>query len=206
MTKGEMSLDGSVKFFSEFQELLERMKNDKLFLITLESIVHNIATARSRGGRVFVLGIGGSAATASHFINDLRKACEVECYAPTDNVSELTARTNDESFDVFYEKWLTVSNLQRKDVVFILSVSGGNKETGNSLSLCNAIDLASERIKMIVGIVGKKESYLKKKGLYVLEVPIVNDKMITPYSEAMQSVILHYIISHSSLQMNSIII
>lgn len=166
----------------------------------IENIVEDLKTLRMDFGRLFVLGIGGSAGNASHMVNDLRKLCGIEAYAPTDNVSELTARTNDEGFNTIFEEYLKGSNFSHHDAIFILSVGGGNKDKNVSVALCNAIDFVKSRHGTIYGIVGKDDGYAKEMGDYVVTIPVIENKRITPHSEAFQSVIWHCIVSHPSLQ------
>lgn len=170
---------------------------------TIESLVEDLYYLRKHNGRLFVLGIGGSAGNASHMVNDLRKLCEIEAYAPTDNASELTARTNDEGFNTIFEEYLKVSNFSHNDAIFILSVGGGNKDKNISIALCNAIDYVKQRSGLIYGVVGREDGYAKELGDIVISVPLTDAKRITPHSEAFQAVIWHCIVSHPKLQINS---
>ena len=155
-----------------------------------------MAEVREAGGRVFFLGVGGSAGNASHAVNDFRKIAKIECYAPTDNVSELTARTNDEGWATVFVEWLRTSKLRSEDALFILSVGGGDKERNISANLVSAIDLATERGAKVLGIVGRSEGYTAQHGTAVVVIPIVNDAHITPHSEAFQAVVWHCLVSH----------
>lgn len=161
----------------------------------VDEIAQALADVRAAGGRVFFLGVGGSAGNASHAVNDFRKIAKIECYAPTDNVSELTARTNDEGWATVFVEWLRTSKLRAEDALFILSVGGGDKERNISANLISAIDLAKERGAKVLGIVGKSEGYTAKNGLTVV-IPIVNEAHITPHSEAFQAVVWHCLVSH----------
>ena len=169
----------------------------------IESLVNALVSLRENGGRLFLLGVGGSAANCSHAVNDFRKLCGIETYAPTDNVSELTARINDEGWDGALAGWLIGSRLETKDAIFILSVGGGNMEKQVSVNLIKAIDLAKERKAKVFGIVGRDGGYTKKVGDVVVLVPVVDDKLVTPHSEAFQTVVWHCLVSHPSLQIQA---
>lgn len=185
----------SVQYMEEVIEIAKSINNDEI-----EEIVTELDYLRKDQGRLFVLGVGGSAGNASHMVNDLRKLCGVEAYAPTDNVSEITARTNDEGFSTIFEEYLKVSNFSHKDAIFILSVGGGNKDKNVSVALCNAIDYVKRQNGLIYGIVGRQDGYAKELGDTVIVVPLTEEKRITPHSEAFQSVIWHCIVSHPKLQ------
>jgi D-sedoheptulose 7-phosphate isomerase len=165
----------------------------------VEAIVARLAELRDGQGRVFMLGVGGSAANASHAVNDFRKLCAIETYTPADNVSELTARTNDEGWETTFEAWLRTSNLCARDAIFVLSVGGGDAERGVSVNLIRAIDLAKERGAAILGIVGRDGGHTARVGDAVAIVPTVDPALVTPISESFQSVILHGIVSHPLL-------
>lgn len=168
----------------------------------IKKLIDSLVEIREKNGRLFVLGVGGSAANASHAVNDFRKLANLETYAPTDNVSELTARTNDEGWETVFSKWLEVSKLNTTDGLLIFSVGGGSIEKQISVNLCNAIDLARERGTKIFGIVGREGSYTEKHADCCIVVPIVDPEMVTPHSEAIQSVIWHLMVSHPSLKNN----
>lgn len=172
----------------------------KLDVTSIENMVDVLLTTRENGGRLFMLGVGGSAANASHAVNDFRKITHIETYAPTDNVSELTARTNDEGWDTVFAEWLKTSKLNEKDTVFILSVGGGNVEKNISPNLVKALQLAKERNSKIIGIVGRDGGYTAKVGDAVVIIPTVNDANITPHSEAFQAVVWHLMVSHPKLK------
>lgn len=176
---------------------------DGIDLDAIERMATALDQVRTAGGRLFFLGVGGSAANCSHAVNDFRKLCGIETYAPTDNVSELTARINDEGWEGALAAWLTVSKLNARDAVFILSVGGGNRERGVSVNLINAIDLALERGAAVLGIVGRDGGYTKEKATVAVVVPTVNDKLVTPHSEAFQAVVWHCLVSHPLLQIQS---
>ena len=168
------------------------------------NIIESMATAlvelRSRDGRLFVLGVGGSAANASHAVNDFRKLCDIQSYAPTDNVSELTARTNDNGWESVFKDWLITSRLCEKDALLVLSVGGGDTEHNISVNLVRALEEAKARKSMILGIVGREEGYCKKIGDHVLVIPTVNSSHVTPHTEAFQPVVWHCLVSHPILQ------
>jgi len=168
----------------------------------IEILIESLVELRARKGRLFVLGVGGSAANASHAVNDFRKLAGIETYAPTDNISELTARTNDEGWETVFSGWLEVSNLNSMDAILILSVGGGSIEKQISVNLCNAIDLAYSRDSKIFGIIGRNDSYTEKFANCCILVPPLDSEMITPHSESIQSVIWHLIVSHPLLRSN----
>ena len=169
----------------------------------IEKMSEELSNLRKREGRLFLLGVGGSAANASHAVNDFRKLCGIETYSPTDNVSELTARTNDEGWETVFSEWLKTSRLSDKDMLLVLSVGGGNLEKNISTNLIYALDFAIERKATIIGIVGRDGGYVKKIGKYVLVIPTVNKERVTPHSEAFQSVVWHCLVSHPDLQINA---
>jgi len=169
----------------------------------MERMVEGLAAVRERGGRLFILGVGGSAANASHAVNDFRKICGFECYAPTDNVSELTARTNDEGWTTVFAEWLRGSRLNAKDGVLIFSVGGGNLEKNVSPNLVEALKLAKEVGAGIYGIVGKDGGYTAQVADACVIVPTVNPVNITPHSEAFQGVVWHLFVSHPRLKVTA---
>lgn len=168
----------------------------------IEKIVDLLVDVKSTGGRLFVLGVGGSAANAGHAVNDFRKLAGIETYAPTDNVAELTARTNDEGWQTVFSGWLKVSKLNAKDCLFILSVGGGNKEKNVSPNLIEAIDLAKEVGARVTGIVGRDGGYTAQNADICLVVPSVNSGTVTPHSESFQTVVWHLMVSHPKLKSN----
>ena len=165
-----------------------------------EKAVDLLAAVRERGGRLFVLGVGGSAANASHAVNDFRKIAGLECYAPTDNVSELTARTNDEGWSTVFAEWLKGSRLNEKDALLIFSVGGGSMEKNISPNLVAALDLAKERGASVLGIVGRDGGYTAQFADVTILIPTVNPDNITPHAEAFQAVVWHCLVSHPTLQ------
>jgi D-sedoheptulose 7-phosphate isomerase len=166
----------------------------------IEKVVDELARLRERGGRLFILGVGGSAANASHAVNDFRKICGFECYAPTDNVSELTARTNDEGWPTIFAEWLKGSRLNAKDGLLIFSVGGGNVEKNVSPNLVAAIQLARQTGASVLGIVGRDGGYTAREATACVIVPTVNPEHVTPHSEAFQAVVWHLFVSHPKLK------
>jgi D-sedoheptulose 7-phosphate isomerase len=166
-----------------------------------EKAVELLGTVRARGGRLFILGVGGSAANASHAVNDFRKIAGMECYAPTDNVSELTARMNDEGWSSVFSEWLKESRLSEKDAVLILSVGGGSLEKNISPNLVEALQLAKQRGSALLGIVGRDGGYTAQVADVAIVIPTVNPTNVTPHSEAFQAVVWHLWVSHPSLKM-----
>lgn len=165
-----------------------------------EKAVELLVAVRARGGRLFILGVGGSAANASHAVNDFRKIAGMECYAPTDNVSELTARTNDEGWTTVFVEWLKGSRLGAKDALLVLSVGGGDVERNVSPNLVAALQLAKERQSAILGIVGRDGGYTAMVADVCVIIPTVNPMNTTPHSEAFQAVVWHLFVSHPALK------
>ncbi|MFL6499125.1 MAG: SIS domain-containing protein [Candidatus Udaeobacter sp.] len=168
--------------------------------VLCEKAVELLATVRARGGRLFILGVGGSAANASHAVNDFRKLAGIEAYAPTDNVSELTARTNDDGWPSVFVEWLKGSRLDQKDAVLVLSVGGGSLEKNVSANLVSALQLAKERGSAVLGIVGRDGGYTAQTADVAIVIPTVNPANITPHTEAFQAVVWHLLISHPTLK------
>jgi D-sedoheptulose 7-phosphate isomerase len=172
----------------------------KLDQTTIEKVVQELVELRSRGGRLFLLGVGGSAGNCSHAVNDFRKIVGIEAYSPIDNVSELTARVNDDGWDTVFSNWLKISRLTGKDLVFILSVGGGDMERNISPNLVSALKLARETGARICGIVGRNGGYTAKVADACVIVPTVNAETVTPHSEAFQAVVWHLLVSHPALR------
>jgi D-sedoheptulose 7-phosphate isomerase len=187
----------TTQFLEEVQQVTKRLDPQ-----AIENAVEELARVRERGGRLFILGVGGSAANASHAVNDFRKIANIESYTPTDNVSELTARINDEGWDQSYSRWLSVSRLRRGDAILILSVGGGDAERRVSNNLVEALRLARETGANIYGIVGRDGGYTAKVADACVIVPTVNSKTVTPHTEAFQAVVWHLIVSHPALAAN----
>jgi D-sedoheptulose 7-phosphate isomerase len=182
-------------YLREVREIL-----DLLDVAAIERLAQGLGAVRARGGRLFLLGVGGSAANASHAVNDFRKLAGIECYAPTDNVSELTARTNDEGWPTVFAAWLETSRLNEKDAVFIFSVGGGDLEKNISPNLVHAVDLAKKRGASVFGIVGRDGGHTARRGDAVVVIPTVNPAAVTPHAEAFQAVIWHLLVSHPDLR------
>ena len=166
------------------------------------NVANELIKTRDNNGRVFFIGVGGSAGNASHAVCDLRKLTGIECYAPSDNISELTARTNDEGWDTIFSNWLLVSKLNSNDLIFVLSVGGGSREKNISPGIVNALELANERGSRIVGIIGKEEGFTRKVANASILVPIVNANHITPHSESFQTILWHLFASLPALKIN----
>ncbi len=180
---------------NEAQRVLEQLDVD-----AIERLAHLLAEVRTRGGRLFLLGVGGSAANASHAVNDFRKIVGIEAYAPTDNVSELTARTNDEGWASVFEAWLKVSRLRAADLVLVFSVGGGSLENNVSPNLVKALQYAKEVGATVGGIVGRDGGYTAQVADACVIIPVVNPENITPHSEAFQAVVWHLLVSHPILK------
>jgi D-sedoheptulose 7-phosphate isomerase len=190
-------LSHAIDFLGEVQQAASQLDG-----LMIEHIAEELAGLRERNGRLFLIGVGGSAGNCSHAVNDFRKLCGIEAYAPVDNVSELTARANDEGWDSIFSGWLKVSRLAANDVIFIFSVGGGDAVRNVSVNIVKAIDLAKERGAKIVGIVGRPDGYAAQKGDLIVVVPTIKAEHVTPLSEAFQAVIWHCLVSHPLLQSN----
>jgi len=175
---------------------------NKIDIDAIENVAKLLAEVKKEQGRIFFLGVGGSAGNCSHAVNDFRKIVEIESYAPTDNVSELTARTNDEGWPTIFEPWLKLSKLCPKDAIFIFSVGGGNLEENISPNLVNALKYAQTVGAKITGVVGKDGGYTAKVANACVIIPVVNKETITPHSEAFQAVVWHLLVSHPMLKQN----
>jgi D-sedoheptulose 7-phosphate isomerase len=185
----------TTQFLSEAKQVIDGLNID-----AIEQMATQLEQVRSRGGRLFILGVGGSAANASHAVNDFRKIALIEAYAPTDNVSELTARTNDEGWPTIFVEWLKVSRLKPEDLIFVLSVGGGSLEKNVSPNLVMALQYAQQIGAPVIGIVGKDGGYTAKVAAACAIVPTVNPDHITPHSEAFQAVVWHLLVSHPKLK------
>jgi len=166
----------------------------------VENLATELAALRQRGGRLFFLGVGGSAANCSHAVNDFRKLCGIEAYTPVDNVAELTARTNDEGWDTVFAAWLKTSRATKNDAVFVFSVGGGNMEKNVSANIVAGLKEAKQRSMKIFGVVGRDGGYTKQVGDCVVVVPTVEVSRVTPHTEAFQAVVWHCLVSHPKLQ------
>jgi D-sedoheptulose 7-phosphate isomerase len=184
------------------KQYLIEVKNiiDELDLIEISKIVKHINIVKKRGGRIFFIGVGGSAANSSHAVNDFRKLAGIECYSPVDNVSELTARTNDEGWSTIFKSWLIVSKLNKNDLIFVFSVGGGDVKRNVSTNIIEALKFAKLKKAKICGIVGKNGGYTSKIADACLRIPVENMKNLTPHSEAFQAIIWHLLVSHPDIK------
>jgi len=185
----------SALFLAEVQEVSRRLD-----AATIERMASVLASVRERSGRLFILGVGGSAGNASHAVNDFRKLAGIETYAPTDNVSELTARVNDEGWPTVFEAWLRVSQLQSRDAILVFSVGGGSVERNVSPNIVAALDFAKSVGANVLGIVGRDGGYTARVADVCVIIPIVHPDRITPHSEAFQAIVWHLLVSHPALQ------
>jgi len=182
-------------FLEETRELVRRLDVE-----SIEAVARGLARTRGRGGRLFVLGVGGSAGHASHAVNDFRKLCGIEAYAPTDNVSELTARANDDGFDTCFAEWLRVSRLGRDDALLVLSVGGGSAEKGVSVVIVRALELARDVGAEVFGIVGRDGGFTRRVATACVVIPSADPTRITPHTEGLAAVVWHLLVSHPTLQ------
>ena len=187
-------VDLYMKEVIEISKAIDKNKIDKMINVISEVAINK--------GRIFFIGVGGGAGNAAHAVNDFRKIANIESYSPTDNVSELTARINDDGWESSYAKWLQVSNLNEKDVLFIFSVGGGNLEKNISANIVESIKLAQKKNSKVIGIVGRDGGYTAQISDACVIIPTVNSNTITPHTEAFQAVIWHCLVSHPSLQEN----
>ena len=182
------------------KEVLE--VTSKIDKAEIEKMINVILKVKKNEGRIFMLGVGGSAGNASHAVNDFRKIAGIECYTPTDNVSELTARVNDDGWDSSFVNWLKGSRLNTRDCIFIFSVGGGNLEKNVSVNIVNSLKYAKETGSSIIGIVGKDGGYTAKVADACVIIPVVNPETITPHSEAFQATIWHLLVTHPAIKKN----
>jgi len=185
----------ATRHLAEAVEIIQRLDAGQI-----ERLAEQMAAVRQRGGRLFFLGVGGSAANCSHAVNDFRKIAGIESYAPTDNVSELTARTNDEGWATVFVEWLKTSRLDADDAVFVMSVGGGSLENNISPNLVRALEYAQSVGAAILGIVGRDGGFTAQVGTAVVIVPTINPDTVTPHAEAFQAVIWHLLVSHPLLK------
>ena len=183
------------RYLEEAREVAARIDRS-----AVERLVDLLVDVRQKGGRLFVLGVGGSAGNASHAVNDFRKICGFEAYAPTDNVSELTARINDEGWDSSFARWLQGSRLRSNDAVCVFSVGGGDAERGVSANLVHAMEFAKSMGARVCGVVGRDGGFTAKVADVCVIIPTVNPNMVTPHTEAFQAVVWHLLVSHPRLQ------
>ncbi|HEX6641580.1 MAG TPA: SIS domain-containing protein [Thermoanaerobaculia bacterium] len=185
----------SREFLDESIEVLRRIDAD-----SIDRVATGLASSRESGGRLFILGVGGSAGHASHAVNDFRKICRFEAYTPTDNVSELTARVNDEGWDSCFSEWLKGSRINAKDAVLVFSVGGGNVEKNVSVNLVRAIDEARSAGAKVFGIVGKDGGYTNQVADACVLIPVISPDRITPHTEGLAAVVWHLLVSHPALK------
>jgi len=186
------------QFLDEVVDTARRLQPE-----TIESLCAELVSLRERAGRLFIIGVGGSAGNCSHAVNDFRKLCGIEAYAPTDNVSELSARTNDEGWPTVFSEWLKVSRANANDALLVFSVGGGNLEKNVSPNIVRAVQESKARGLRVLGIVGRDGGYTKAAGDVVVVIPTVEESRVTPHAEAFQAVVWHCLVSHPKLQRNA---
>lgn len=186
------------RYLQEAKQVIEQLD-----IAAIEKMTELLVELRKRGGRLFLIGVGGGAGHASHAVNDFRKIAGIESYSPSDNVSELTARTNDEGWDTTYAAWLKVSRLSDKDMLFVFSVGGGDAERNISANIVNALKLAKETGSKIIGVVGRDGGYTAKVADACVIVPTINKDYITPHTESFQAMVWHLLVSDPRLQQMS---
>jgi D-sedoheptulose 7-phosphate isomerase len=185
------------QYFEEAKQIIDSLdRNEITKMITI------INEVRSKDGRMFILGVGGGAGHASHAVNDFRKICGLEAYTPTDNVSELTARVNDDGWDTAYVNWLKISNLNKDDMVLVFSVGGGNLDKNVSVNILRSLEFAKEVGACICGVVGRDGGYTAQVADACVVIPVINADTVTPHTESFQAVIWHLLVSHPDLQKN----
>jgi len=184
-------------YFSEAVKIIDLVDKTEI-----EKMVNILSQLHKTGGRIFFLGVGGGAGNCNHAVNDFRKICGIESYTPTDNVSELTARINDDGWEGVFSKWLEVSKVNNKDVIFVFSVGGGNVEKNISMNIVEALKLSKKAGAKVVGVVGRDGGYTKQVADACVVIPTVNPETITPHTEAFQAVVWHMIVSHPKMKKN----
>ena len=183
------------QYFTEAKIIIDKIDRDQI--LKMISIINQ---TRNNNGRMFILGVGGGAGHASHAVNDFRKICGLEAYTPTDNVSELTARVNDDGWDTAYVNWLKISKLNRNDMVLVFSVGGGNLEKNISVNILKSLELAKKVGAVVCGVVGRDGGYTAQVADACVVIPSINPETVTPHTEAFQAVIWHLLVSHPDLQ------
>ena len=191
----------NIKFINNYFKGISKI-SETIDENSILKLVKEIKKLKDRKGRLFFLGVGGSAGNSSHAVNDFRKLCNIESYTPLDNVSELTARINDDGWNTSLSNWLKISKLSNKDAIFVFSVGGGNLKKKVSVNLINASLYAKKRKSKIFGIVGRDDGFIAKNADNVVIIPKINPKLVTPYSESYQAVVWHALVSHPLLQSN----
>ena len=198
LDKGRLALSHASEFLADVLAISRSMD-----ATIIEKMAFELAALRERGGRLFLVGVGGSAGNCSHAVNDFRKLCGIEAYTPTDNVSELTARANDEGLETIFTGWLEISRVNANDAVLVFSVGGGDSERNVSTSIVKAVDLAKARGARVLGVVGRDSGHTARNGDLVIVVPTVEPKRLTPLAEAFQAVVWHCLVSHPALQVRA---
>ena len=191
----------NIKFINNYFKGISKI-SETIDENSILKLIKEIKRLKDRKGRLFFLGVGGSAGNSSHAVNDFRKLCNIESYTPLDNVSELTARINDDGWNTSLSNWLKISKLSNKDAIFVFSVGGGNLKKKVSVNLINASLYAKKRKSKIFGIVGRDDGFIAKNADNVVIIPKINPKLVTPYSESYQAVVWHALVSHPLLQSN----
>ena len=191
-------MNHTAKFFQAAAQICDQIDQK-----AIETLASELQLLRQRDGRLFIIGVGGSAANSSHAVNDFRKLCGIQAYAPTDNVAELTARTNDEGWETVFSEWIKTSRGDEKDAVLVFSVGGGDAKRNVSPNIVRALEEAKARGMKIFGIVGRDGGYTKKVGDVVVVVPTIENPLITPLTEAFQAVVWHALVSHPALQIQA---
>jgi D-sedoheptulose 7-phosphate isomerase len=184
-------------YFSEMEEIIEKIDRE-----SIHKMIEILEEVKSNKGRLFILGVGGGAGHASHAVNDFRKLAGIETYTPVDNVSELTARINDEGWESIFAQWLEVSSLNVKDAVMVFSVGGGNQEKNISMNIVEALNFSKKAGAKIIGIVGRDGGHTKKMADVCVVVPVINPETVTPHTESFQAAIWHLIVSHPKFKIN----
>ena len=181
----------STKYLEQTKEITEQLDPE-----IIENMAKGLKDLKERNGRLFFIGSGGGAGHASHAVNDFRKIANIECYTPADNVSELTARINDDGWETSFSNWLKVSNFSSNDALFVFSVGGGNKEKNISVNLVECMNLANDMGSIIFGIVGKDGGFTRESSELVVVIPTIENNLITPHTEGWQAVVWHLLVSH----------
>ena len=188
-------MDFIKQYFAEAKEIIDKIDKDQIL-----KMIYIINNTRHKKGRLFILGVGGGAGHASHAVNDFRKICGIESYTPTDNVSELTARVNDDGWETAYVNWLKISNLNENDMLLVFSVGGGNLEKNISVNILKSLEFANQIGARICGIVGRDGGHTAQVADACVVIPPINQDTVTPHTESFQAVIWHLLVSHPDLQ------
>ncbi len=194
-------INKNIKFINNYFQGISKI-SETIDQKSILKMVMEIKKLKARKGRLFFLGVGGSAGNSSHAVNDFRKLCNIESYTPLDNVSELTARINDDGWNTSLSNWLKISKLSNRDAIFVFSVGGGNLKKKVSINLINAALYAKKKNSKIFGVVGRDDGFIAKNADNVVIIPKINSSLVTPYSEAYQAVVWHALVSHPLLQSN----